>query len=318
MKHLKLITFLLLLTLAGRAQIVNTCPFITSSSLLYVSPYQGGPRYTAKVQFISSSNVTGTNGVLVIVYDGIKTASYTPPILYQECITVPSNTVEATFETNIFPSILPGESYTYEIIKYVSNSCGNGPIVCMRSVTGPGSAVLPIKLSSFNGYREKNGVQLNWTSAQESNAAYYELEKNNGTGFQPVGKTNATNLSTESKYSFEDVNASKSAILYRLKLADKDGSFSFSNIVSIKAISSVSNVDIYPNPAVTGNAKLKISDISDITNVQVYDMSGRILKNITITNNDVNIGDLKAGSYLLKMNNAKTGGSESKRFIIMN
>ncbi len=312
MKHFKLLSFLLLLTLAGSAQI-KPCPTIVSSALV---PLSGSPDCTATVFVTASGDVPPQKGLRIIVHLGADTSG---AVLADTCFTVEGNSPATRFETSPF-SYPCGATLTYQIIRYTASNgkCSGGECGPRIISTGPSGGPLPIKLSSFYGNRKSNSVQLEWTSAQEANASYYEVERNTGAGFHAINKINAKNSALGSKYSFEDINASKSAVQYRLKLVDADGSFTLSNVVSIKSVSSVSNVDIYPNPAVVGNAKIKISDITDITNVQVYDLSGKLIKNINVTNNDINMSDLKAGSYLLKMINAKTGGTAAKRFIILN
>ncbi len=312
MKHFKLLTFLLLLTLAGSAQVAGSgqdCA--TFENATYFST-QGSPDCKA-VARVQATGASADKFIRIRIY---PTSTLSGTTLLDACITILGGSLSKGYFSDPF-FYTCGTTPYYLIETTTGNACG-GSVCNTYTGTGPVGATFPIKLSSFYGNRKSNGVQLEWTSAQESNASYYGIERNTGAGFTAIDKVNATNSVFGSKYSFEDPISSKTVVQYRLRLVDKDGSFTLSNVIAIKGVSSVSDVAIYPNPAVVGNAKIKISDITDITTVQVYDLSGKIIKNINVTSNDINMSDLQAGSYLLKMINAKTGGAAAKRFIILN
>jgi hypothetical protein len=77
--------------------------------------------------------------------------------------------------------------------------------------------------------------------------------------------------------------------------------------VSIADISSTDKIKIYPNPA--NNIIYIESDLS-IEQIDIYDISGRKLKQFsTITNNQLSIEDLSSGIYLIKI------AADKKEFI---
>ncbi|MFC0603149.1 lamin tail domain-containing protein [Winogradskyella pulchriflava] len=70
---------------------------------------------------------------------------------------------------------------------------------------------------------------------------------------------------------------------------------------------------IYPNPTNTGFITITSAN-SDEINVQVFDILGKQIKNETLTNNTLNVSNLKSGVYLVKItqNNAST----TKKLVI--
>ncbi|MDX1773269.1 T9SS type A sorting domain-containing protein [Oceanihabitans sediminis] len=75
----------------------------------------------------------------------------------------------------------------------------------------------------------------------------------------------------------------------------------------------ISNFSIYPNPTNTGIVTIT-STSQDAMNVQVFDILGKQVKNETLTNNTLNVSNLKSGVYIVKItqNNAST----TKKLVI--
>ncbi|MFC0603150.1 T9SS type A sorting domain-containing protein [Winogradskyella pulchriflava] len=70
---------------------------------------------------------------------------------------------------------------------------------------------------------------------------------------------------------------------------------------------------IYPNPTNKGIVSIT-STSNEVMNVQVFDILGKQIKNETLTNNTLNVSNLKSGVYLVKItqNNAST----TKKLVI--
>ncbi len=109
----------------------------------------------------------------------------------------------------------------------------------------------PVELVSFKGIEDDCRVVLTWVTATETNVSHFSVEQSaNGTDFSTLGRVDATGESqTEQTYTFIDEQLTASNY-YRLRIVDLDGSFEFSDIVSIDAdcASGVSISDIFPNP----------------------------------------------------------------------
>ena len=128
----------------------------------------------------------------------------------------------------------------------------------------------------------------------------------------------AGNQVTGGTYSFIDKNSFKDISQYRLKMIDLDGSFTISDIRTVKGISTVSDFAVFPNPS-SGNSKITVADIAEPTDVQVLDNSGRILKTIPMNYcNSVDIYNLLKGMYLIRIVNKNSGESITKKLTVIN
>jgi hypothetical protein len=144
--------------------------------------------------------------------------------------------------------------------------------------------VLPVKLTSFNAAIINKKTVLNWTVENQTNLKQYEIENsNNGVDFFTVGSVKAMNTS---QYSFETINQNEKQY-YRLKCIDNDGTFLYSNIVSLFKKGNIA-LTVYPNPAkdyVTIITNKKNEDISLI----ITDAVGKLVKKTEVTSDTINI-----------------------------
>ena len=182
----------------------------------------------------------------------------------------------------------------------------------------PSGGPLPVKLSSFFAKRNNNTVTLNWHTETEINSKEFILERKTGNAYTAIATIATANKSTGSSYSYLDNNSSKGVSQYRLKIVDLDGSFSYSEMRAVKGTSTVSDFTVFPNPS-NGNAKITISDISEPTDVQLVDLSGRVLKNISMNNsNSVELNSLQKGMYMIRIVNKNSGESVTQKLSVVN
>jgi hypothetical protein len=181
------------------------------------------------------------------------------------------------------------------------------------------SSSLPLNITSFtasviNGSSQAN---LSWTTANEINAARFEIEKStNGTNFIKIGTVPAKNSITQNTYNFADPAIINSTSYYRLKLIDKDGAVTFSKIVVVGSNINRSGLSAFPNPA---NDVIAITHNKAGTNatIDIATIDGKRVIEQKLPQNaiqtSVDISALKAGTYLIIYKN----GSEklSTRFV---
>lgn len=110
---------------------------------------------------------------------------------------------------------------------------------------------LPVQLVRFAATRQPGGpVALAWTTASELNAARFEVERSpDGAAFGRVATLGAQGTSTQARtYAARDADAPASALYYRLRLLDQDGTSAYSPTVLVAAL--VTNeLTLSPNPA---------------------------------------------------------------------
>lgn len=118
--------------------------------------------------------------------------------------------------------------------------------------------ILPVNLSSFSASKTASSVILNWSTSNEINNNYFNLERSaNSVDFSTIGtvvsKATSSNSSSVLNYSFQDNLKNVGSVgYYRLQQVDINGKKSYSNIVSVTNDVSVEAVAVYPNP-IAGN-----------------------------------------------------------------
>lgn len=70
---------------------------------------------------------------------------------------------------------------------------------------------------------------------------------------------------------------------------------------------------IYPNPTNTGSVSISSTN-SEAINVQVFDVLGKQVKNQTLTNNTLDVANLKSGVYIVKI--TQDNASTTKKLVI--
>ena len=198
---------------------------------------------------------------------------------------------------------------------------GGATTVC--NVTDvPDAGPMPVVLSKFDVQRQdNNNVIATWKTEQEINSDRFELQRSsNNSSFETVATISSknSNSSITQYYSFNDPNALGEVSFYRIKMIDKDNSFTFSTVKSVKGISEGLNFTIFPNPS-TGNAKVSIANISEPTKVMIFDNLGRVIKETGfVYSNSVDISSIPKGSYVIKVIGERTGASSVKKFTVIN
>jgi hypothetical protein len=178
-------------------------------------------------------------------------------------------------------------------------------------------SALPLQLVNFDAEKTTgNNVLVSWVTAGESNVLGYEVQVSiNGLPFEKIGMVAAKGNNYPTMYTLKDLHSDKSGTrLYRLKMMDKDGSFTYSLVKSLQ-FSDVrfGLVNIFPNPAkdkinmfINGEARDNI--ILTITNIygqQVRQKTLMINKGMNKITEDVK-GFSKA-TYVVTIKNSNTG-----------
>ncbi|WP_153796939.1 T9SS type A sorting domain-containing protein [Foetidibacter luteolus] len=167
--------------------------------------------------------------------------------------------------------------------------------------------VLPVKLTTFTGYTKGLANLLNWQTAEEKNMAYFELQRSNGDSpaFKTLGKvTTAGNSSMIRQYTYTDARPAAGINSYRLKIVDKDGRFSLSQVVRLDNGYKFASL-LYPNPAhnklfirfnmaVAGQVSLNITSLKG-GNVT----SGSLLIPAGTSDKAIDISTLSPGIYFI-------------------
>ncbi|MCG9880303.1 MAG: right-handed parallel beta-helix repeat-containing protein, partial [Bacteroidia bacterium] len=177
---------------------------------------------------------------------------------------------------------------------------------------------LPVVLGRFVASKENSNAALFWTTASEVNSNHFEVERStDGRTFTMVGKVAASGNSNSIKsYRYLDVDplsGRKGIAYYRLKMIDRDRSFSYSNVVSVDFGRDTRSIalSLFPNPYTEDFNAIVELDQAEVGDVLVYDLQGKIMhqesKSFELGENNVYINTLAglpAGVYVLEVKTA--------------
>jgi pimeloyl-ACP methyl ester carboxylesterase len=181
---------------------------------------------------------------------------------------------------------------------------------------------LPLELITFEGKANKENIILAWTTMNEVNSAYFEIERlSNGLGYQRIGSVQAQQEASPIKsYTFTDKNAVPGANYYRLKIFDQNGTFVYSHQISVRLDMNRNRFILFPNPAKdkinlrfesNSNAPVSISISNAIRkyliNEQIQSVTGK-------NQHELDVSILSQGIYFIEFR--QKGVVEMRKFSI--
>lgn len=162
---------------------------------------------------------------------------------------------------------------------------GGGPFTMSRSgltsfspfAVVDGNNVLPVELVRFTAVPTSAGNRLAWTTAQELNNDYFEVQRSLTAAFDVVtvlAKVAGHGTSAHvHDYAYLDAPAPATAVVYyRLRQVDLDGSAHLSGVVAVTRAKSLGELALYPNPA---TEQLTVELPAGATTLEVFDALGR-------------------------------------------
>lgn len=252
-----------------------------------------------------------------------------------------TNLFAGTFDGRVFVSTNYGDSWDevnneglpqlFSMQSLYSNEdylfIGSGLGIFRRHI----DKIIPTELTSFTASANNNNIELNWSTATETNNQGFEIERLQNykierlQEWEKIGFVQGHGTTTEIQtYFFSDKNLKPGSYSYRLKQIDYDGTYAYSDIVEVdvtgpKEFTLYQN---YPNPfnpsttikfALPFESKVKIS---------VYNLVGELVsvlldKEIETGYHEVNFdaSRLASGVYLYRI---KAGEFvQTKKLILM-
>ena len=191
-----------------------------------------------------------------------------------------------------------------------------------RLATGStsGATPLPVELTAFTATKQGKDGQLNWSTASEKNAAYFEVQASaDGHQFQPIGRVAAAGTSSATRsYALVDKNIARYGaplVYYRLHQVDADGTASFSPVRTLAPDAAAWAVTAYPNPfAQDLSAQIMSTESSPVT-LSLYDALGRRVLHRQVAGNagqqlvDLRSAALPTGAYVLHVQQGSHTGT---------
>lgn len=168
-------------------------------------------------------------------------------------------------------------TWTLEIIDSYDDDGGSLTNWGLRVCSSVPSS-LPVNWLTFTANKNQNKtVALQWSTVNEINNSYYEIEKSiDGTTYINIGKIDAGNLPGLQQYLFNDLKPYSRDNFYRLKQFDKDGKYSFSKIVKVYMDETSGQYIVYPNPAINKSTVRVLTPARQLT-ISLTDASGKLV-----------------------------------------
>ena len=204
--------------------------------------------------------------------------------------------------------ILPTWDVSVIIVVKSASDCYNKTLA-----VGNYWSVLPVNLISFQGnVNAKNKVSLQWKIGNNKTVDQFEVQRTyDGREFKTIGIVFGSEKIDIEDYMFYETISSFDKVMYRLKMIDKDGDIGYSKTLVFQNKATTNNsIKIFNNPVIdqlTFNYTVLISQIIDI---KVYDMSGRLMMTNKVKgfegNNMISLpltSTFKPSMYLLEVRN---------------
>jgi len=157
---------------------------------------------------------------------------------------------------------------------------------------------LPVELSFFNATYDEGSVLLTWATESEMNNLGFIIEKKEDLYWKLIDDYLSKDIlkgqgstSTKTNYQYEDLNViSNTTYQYRISDVDLSGNITILDSLDIfykstAEVAGTNDIQIFPNPF---NPVTKISysiQIASNVNLTIYNLSGGIVKNIVINEN---------------------------------
>jgi hypothetical protein len=187
---------------------------------------------------------------------------------------------------------------------------------------------LPVELSSFSAAVNNNAVVLSWVTKTEKNNYGFNVEKKVGDNWGKIGFVQGSGNSNSPKNYFFSDKASNGTFSYRLKQINTDGSYQYSDPISVEVSSKPMKYNLanYPNPF---NPETKIQfelPRASHVNLSIYNIVGERVATLVNENMEAgvyqktfssnsNYGQLSSGIYFYRLT-TDNGVNITKKMVL--
>ncbi|WP_190277353.1 Ig-like domain-containing protein [Taibaiella lutea] len=230
------------------------------------SESSGRKQITAHI--VAFTNGTPGNGNVGVIYNGsVAITPQSPNVLpltpvynYTTSSTLPPGvTLNAT--TGML-SGMPTFSGSFPLTVTVNDVANNVPVGTFNYTVVINNTPLDVNLVSFDGKADNDNIILSWIAVNNTGNKGFEIERSaDGKVYNKIGYVNGNEKGT---YEFIDESPLEDLNQYRLKILDNEGSYTYSNTISVKA-TIFSDIQMYPNPMEGNVLYVKGSHIKHIS-----------------------------------------------------
>jgi hypothetical protein len=190
------------------------------------------------------------------------------------------------------------------------NGVGNQPCDAAPELfTGLILGSLPVELIAFQATKERfHQVQLEWVTASEENNAMFSIEHStDARNFEELAKIEGNGTTNQEQYyRYMDKFPSNGLNYYRLKQINFDGTFSYSEIISIEIEKNTTKPFVIANSLSKDEITLIFNETpKDNTRLEVFNTAGILLYQNKINPEtaylSINIRAYEPGMYIVRV-----------------
>ncbi|MFY7900078.1 MAG: glycosyl hydrolase [Chitinophagaceae bacterium] len=179
-------------------------------------------------------------------------------------------------------------------------------------------SLLPVTLSNFKLKRNGAEVKLQWQTINESAFSHFEVEHSTDRlSFQSIAVVNGKHAITAYQYNYvHRPSTLNTTNYYRLKMVDKDGSYTYSNIL-VDTYKQMHN-ELQINSLVTnGLLNAQFNAVIKNARIKIINVNGQVYKTIQLADGaksvTIDLNELSKGMYFLSLENNTT--IQTKKFM---
>lgn len=178
----------------------------------------------------------------------------------------------------------------------------------VRKITNT-TVPLPLDLIRFTAIPGHSDVALSWITTMEKNTDGFDVERSaDAHRFDMIGsvKSHGNNTREQVSYGFNDPAPLDGKSFYRLKLRDRDGAFTYSNVVMMHRTTE-GGLLLSPVPA-THMLTLSLHNTTLIgTAAVITDMQGKSIQHLSLAASmQLDLSSWTSGIYFLRLQNGYT------------
>ena len=282
-------------------QVANNLVKMTTGQAAYIDPLNTTLTYNAEGNFYNApsfglSSSTGFTSKSLTF--GTRTnGTLPPPSLVQDAAT---NSAAYSALLNYLDANGKTRTALFDVGCQELNGTANiiaSPLDSNQVGAGKPVVIVPVHLINFSASSANNQIKLQWNVENEISFLQYEIEYSfNGIDFMKAATIKALQ---QSIYTYFIASNRNSKNYFRLKLVDKDGKFTYSNIVSID---NKTGVNIYPNPA-NDFINIDLNNHYNHSTIRVVDAYGKNIKQLQVNANHISIStkEFSNGIYAIQI-----------------
>lgn len=163
--------------------------------------------------------------------------------------------------------------------------------------------VLPVKFISFSVAHTTTGYLVQWTAAEEMNAAIYEVQRTtNGITWTTIATIKAIGNNTNT-YTYTDKGGAAGAVSYRIKQSDIDGTSTYTGVRTLKNENAVPAITSFQHKIAVAFTQPQHGKVT----VEVIALNGATAAKQVVSepNGTVQVATNLQGIYIVRVSNGQ-------------